>query len=78
MADRDKLSCIEYVPRWDMALLEEYKKLVKRTCKIEVPVADGSRGIKHLLNVNVEGFDAAATNLNLTGSELWKEYETTL
>ena len=56
MADRDKLPCIEYVPGWDMALPEEYKKLVKSARKTEVPVADGLRGIKHLLNVNEEWF----------------------
>ena len=82
MADRDKLPCIEYAPAWDMTRPEEFKKLVKNNHKSEVPVADGLKGIEHLLSVNQEGFDfdaaAAATDLNLTVPEKWREYKKTL
>ena len=80
MADRDKLPCIEYTPAWDMTRPEEFKKLVKNNYKSEVHVADGLKGIEHLLNVNQEDFDAAvaATDLDLTGPEKWREYEKTL
>mmetsp|Transcript_19211 Transcript_19211/g.41628 ORF Transcript_19211/g.41628 Transcript_19211/m.41628 type:complete len:312 (-) Transcript_19211:83-1018(-) len=79
MANKDKHPCMEYVRAWDTAEADEYEKFQKNVngsdLRARVPIADGSRGIEHLVSVVWEAFDKARTKLVWTVGETWDSFE---
>ena len=67
MAHKDKHACMDYVCAWDTSKAEDYEKIQKNVNGSEhharVPIADGSKGLEHLLSVVWEDFDKARIRL---------------
>ena len=79
MAHKDKHPCMDYVRAWDTSKAEDYEKIQKNVNGSEhrawVPIADGSKGLEHLLSVVWEDFDKARTRLVWTPRETWSNFE---
>ena len=70
---------MDYVRAWDTSKAEDYENFQKTIHGSEhcaqVPIADVSRGIEHLLSVVCEYFDKAHTKLAWTPRERWSNFE---
>ena len=60
MAHKDKHPCMKYARTWDTSEADEYEKFQRnvngtdlRAC---IPIADGSKGIEHLVSVVWEAY----------------------